>query len=276
MNANDTSENSEVALPAACNAGAGVGDDQSVLQIGINDGCAEFVDVAVYAAPNAFACNIAASAGIWNCVIAHGHAFAETRNATDAAMADLTIDLNGDASCAVPAAIVLTRRNLEVAERVAPIARCGEAKPACSNGADDDGDGMADSRDAATDPDPGCSGPTDTSEDSEIDLPAGCTVGGGLVGEDPLFPAIQLAGCGSVAGVWFKPSATPTDCVYAIGDGDGQACSVTGSTAGATFPATTGGVILGTHTTTPPQCALVTVAVTLADGRVAALRDDWC
>jgi hypothetical protein len=274
MNANDSTESGEV--PLACNAGAGVGDDRSVLQIGINDGCGEFVDVAVYAAPNAFVCDIAASAGNWVCVIAHGHAFAETRNAVGAEMADLQIGLNGDVDCAVPATIVLTRRTLEVAELVTPIARCGEPEPACSNGADDDGDGMADARETGSDPDPGCTSAADTSEDSEIDLPDGCTVGGGSVGGDALFPAVEVSGCGSVTGLWFKPSATPADCVYAIGDAGGQPCAVTGASVGASFPATTAVVALGTHTTAAPQCAPVTVAITLADGRVAALRDDWC
>jgi hypothetical protein len=274
MNANDSTEAGEVTLPASCNAGAGVGDDQSQLQIGINAGCGSFTDVAVYAAPNAFVCDIAASAGNWVCVIAHGNAFAETRTAS-ADMADLTIGLNGAANCAVPATIVLTRPNLEVAERVAPIARCGEAAPVCSNGVDDDGDGTADAREFGVDPDPGCSSPTDTSEDSEVALPAGCTIGGGTVGEDPQFPAIEVTGCGSVTGVWFKPSASPTDCVYSTGAG-AQTCTITGATIGATFAATTATVALGGHTSTVPQCAPVTIAVTLADGRVAALRDDWC
>ena len=190
MNANDPSEAGEV--PLNCNAGAGVGDDKSVLQIGINDGCGSFVEVAVYAAPSAFVCDITASAGNWVCVIAHGQAFADTRNATDAEMADLTIGLNGDANCAVPATIVLTRRNLEVAELVTPIARCGQDAPACSNGVDDDGDGIADAREFGTDPDPGCSGPADDSESSEVALPAGCSVGGGSVGGDVRFPAIQI------------------------------------------------------------------------------------
>ena len=123
MNANDTSEDGEV--PLTCNAGAGVGDDRSVLEIGINEDCGAFVEVAVYASPNAFVCDIGASAGNWVCVIAHGHAYADTRNAIDAEMADLTIGLTGDANCAVPATIVLTRRNFEVAELVTPIAGCG-------------------------------------------------------------------------------------------------------------------------------------------------------
>ena len=105
MNANDTTENSEVAVPAGCNAGAGVGDDKSVLQIGINDGCGQFVGVTVYAAPNAFVCDVAASAGNWVCVIAHGHGFAETRTAA-ADMADLQIGLLGPANCTVPATTV--------------------------------------------------------------------------------------------------------------------------------------------------------------------------
>jgi hypothetical protein len=63
---------------------------------------------------------------------------------------------------------------------------------------------------------------------------------------------------------------------FAIGEGGGQACSVTAATAGATFSATTEPLALGAHTTTVPQCAPVTIAVTLAGGRVAALRDDWC
>ena len=124
MNANDSTEAGEV--PLTCNAGAGVGDDKTVLQIGINDGCGSFVEVAVYAAPSAFVCDIGASAGNWVCVIAHGHAYADTRNAIDAEMADLTIGLNGDVDCSVPATIVLTRRNFEVAELVTPVARCGE------------------------------------------------------------------------------------------------------------------------------------------------------
>jgi hypothetical protein len=272
MNANDSTEAGEV--PLTCNAGAGVGDDPSVLQIGINDGCGSFVEAAVYAAPNAFVCDVTASAGNWVCVIAHGHAFAETRSAA-AEMADLTIGLNGAVDCAVPATIVLTRPNLEVAELVTPIARCGQAAPACSNGKDDDGDGMADAREFGTDPDPGCSSTSDASEDSEVGLPAGCTIGGGNLNADPRFPAVEVSDCGSVTGVWFKPSAMPQDCVYSLGAGP-LACSVTGATVGATLGATTATVALGGHTSSDTTCGPVTVAVTLADGRVAALRDNWC
>jgi hypothetical protein len=75
MNANDSSEAGEV--PLDCDADAGVGA-RSELQIAINDGCGSFVEVAVYAAPNAFVCDITASAGNWVCVIAHGNAYADT------------------------------------------------------------------------------------------------------------------------------------------------------------------------------------------------------
>ena len=280
MNANDPGEAGEVPVPAACAAssGAGVGDDQTVLQVAINDGCGTFVEVAVYAAPTAFACTIVTQASNFACVIAHGQPFGDTRNATDADQADITIDLTGAADCTVPATIVLMRRNFEVAELVTPIARCGTAMPACSNGADDDGDAMADARDTtgATDPDPGCSGPADTSEDSEVALPAGCSVDLAVFNQDDLFPGIAVAGCGAVKGAWFKPSATPVDCRFQIGAGASAACTVTGATAGAMFAATTQEVLLATHTTTFPQCGPVTAAITLADGRVAAKRDDWC
>jgi hypothetical protein len=45
---------------------------------------------------------------------------------------------------------------------------------------------------------------------------------------------------------------------------------------GATFAATTADVTVGGHTATEPGCGPVTIAITLADGRVAKLRDDWC
>jgi hypothetical protein len=140
------------------------------------------------------------------------------------------------------------------------------------------GDLMADARDAAgaTDPDPGCSGPADTSENSEVGLPAGCTVELSIFNGDEQFPGIAVAGCGSIKSAWFKPSAAPVDCHYAIGAAASATCTVTGATAGATFAATSQEVLLAMHTTTRPQCGPVTAAITLADGRVASYRDDWC
>jgi hypothetical protein len=93
---------------------------------------------------------------------------------------------------------------------------------------------------------------------------------------DDLFPGIAVHGCGAIKGAWFKPSAEPTDCLYAIGDGDVAECSVVGATAGATFPATTDEVLLAMHTVTLPDCGAVTSAITLGDGTVAARREPWC
>jgi hypothetical protein len=175
----------------------------------------------------------------------------------------------------VPATIVLSRRAFEVAELVTPIAGCGgQADPECSNGVDDDDDGVADARSFGADPDPGCSSPADTSEDSEVALPGSCAVRGGDLDGDEFFPGVEVSGC-QITGVWFKPSAMPSECVYVIG-GTARACDVTGATAGATFPATGGPVVLGARTQTVPSCEPVTIAVTLADGRVGALRAPWC
>ena len=118
---------------------------------------------------------------------------------------------------------------------------------------------MADARDAAgaTDPDPGCSGPADTSEDSEVGLPAGCTIELATFNGDEQFPGIAVAGCGAIKGAWFKPSAAPIDCHYAIGAAASATCTVTGATAGATFAATSQEVLLAMHTTTFPQCGPV-------------------
>src|SRR6185436_368001 len=113
----------EVPVAATCAASSGVsiGDEPSQLNVGINDGCGSFVEAAVYAQPNAFVCDIQASAGAWTCVIAHGQPFAETRNAIAADMADLQIGLLGAANCAVPATVVLYRSDFTVAELVEPI-----------------------------------------------------------------------------------------------------------------------------------------------------------
>ncbi len=189
MNANDATESGEVPVAAACAAssGVGLGDQPSRLNVGINDGCGSFTEVAVYAAPNAFVCDIQASAGNWSCVIAGGQAYAETRNSA-ADSADLQISLNGNADCAVPATVVLYRPDFTVSELVEPIVGCGAPQPACANGRDDDGDQLADARESSADPDPGCSGPADTTEDSEVALPAGCQVELTVFNQDDLFP----------------------------------------------------------------------------------------
>lgn len=277
MNANDATESGEIPVAAACAAssGVGLGDEPSHLNVGINGGCGSFTDVAVYAAPNAFVCDIQASAGNWNCVIANGQAYAETRTSA-ADMADLQVSLNGDADCAVPATVVLYRPDFTVSELVEPIVGCGAPRPACANGRDDDGDGLVDARENGTDPDPGCSGPADTTENSEVALPAGCQVELTVFNQDDLFPGIAVHGCGAITGAWFKPSGEPTDCFYAVGAGDVLDCTLTGATAGAVFAPTTDEVLLAMRTASMPECGPVTAAITLANGTVAGVRSDWC
>ena len=239
MNANDPSEAGESPVPAACAASSGVaiGDEPSQLNVGINSGCGSFVEVAVYAQPSAFVCDIQASAGNWVCVIAHGQPFADTRNATAADMADLQVSLNGAANCAVPATIVLHRSDFTVSELVEPIQGCG------------------------------------TSGGGEVPPPAGCVAELSTFNDDPQFVGVAVSGCGSIKGVQFTPSATPSDCFVQVGSDPVETCSVTN---GATFAPTTQEVLVAMHTAVDPPCGPVTTAITLANGNVAKIRDDWC
>jgi hypothetical protein len=180
----------------------------------------------------------------------------------------------------VPATITFTRPSGELAQLVEPIGDCGliPVKPQCSNGIDDDGDKMTDARDGAgvADPDPGCSGPNDTTEGSDGDLPDGCAIEADAFAEDPRFTYVVATGCGALEGVWFKPPGTPTDCAYMLGEAAAEACAVTGRTAGATFAPTTDRVVLATHVAADPACVPFTVALTLAGGAVVSGRGTWC
>jgi hypothetical protein len=205
-------------------------------------------------------------------------ASASGKTATD--LLDMPIQLTGPADCDTPVTIALYRPDGDVAELVEPIGGCvpGAVKPACGNGRDDDGDGTADARDAAgaTDPDPGCSGPNDTSEDSEQPLPATCDIGLGTFGEDITFQGISVQGCGTIAGAWFLAPGTPTDCAYKLGGAAAAACEITGRTVGATFAASEEPLLMATHLTTAPICGPTTVALLRPDGTVLAGRGDWC
>ena len=96
----------------------------------------------------------------------------------------------------------------------------------CDNGKDDDGDGLVDSRDAAgtTEPDPGCGGVADTTENSEVPTPESCQVQVGFFGTDKTFTGLLTSGCGVLKGAWFRPPGTPKDCLWAFGDDDWAAC----------------------------------------------------
>jgi hypothetical protein len=242
MNANDPTEAGEVPVPAACAASSGVslGEDASHLNVGINGGCGSFVEAAVYAQPSAFMCDIQASAGNWLCVIAHGQPFAETRNATAADMADLQISLNGPANCAVPATVVLYRSDFTVSELAEPIEGCGM---------------------------PG---------GGEVPPPAGCIAELSTFNGDSRFVGVAVSGCGAIKGVQFTPSAAPTDCFVQVGSDPVDICSVTGASGSATFAPTAQDVLLAMHTAVEPPCGAVTTTITLANGSVVKIHDDWC
>ena len=242
MNANDATEAGEVPVPAACAASSGVslGDEPSKLNVGINGGCGSFVEAAVYGQPSAFVCDIQASAGNWVCVIAHGHPFADTRNAIAADMADLQIGLNGPANCGVPATVVLYRSDFTVSELVEPIEGCG------------------------------------TPGGGEVPPPAGCVAELSTFNGDPQFVGVAVSGCGTIKGVQFTPSATPSDCFVQVGSGAVTTCSVTGATGGATFPPTSDEVLLAMHTAVDPPCGPVATTITLANGSVVKIQDNWC
>jgi hypothetical protein len=246
--------------------------------VGINSGCGTFIEVTVNASPGAESCQAITSDGGFECTVFAPVASASGKTPTD--LLDMPIQLTGPADCDQPVTIALYRPDGGVAELIEPIGGCvpGAVKPACDNGDDDDGDGMADARDAAgaSDPDPGCSGPNDTSEDTEQPLPATCDISLGTFDEDITFQGISVQGCGTIKGAWFLAPGTPTDCGYQVGDGAVGECEVKGRTVGATFAASEERLLMATHLTTAPICGPTTVALEGADGIVRAGRGEWC
>jgi hypothetical protein len=176
--------------------------------------------------------------------------------------------------------VVFYRPTGEVGELVAPIRNCGGGTPKaqCANGVDDDGDGRVDARDKAgtANPDPGCSGVADTSENSEIAVPAACDVQLFFLDDNLRLPTMSWTGCGSIKGAWLKPTVTPGGCVFQIQGSDAFDCTVTGATGGATFPASTNAGALVTPLASDAVCGKVTVALTRADDQVMADTVDWC
>jgi hypothetical protein len=235
-------------VPAACGESSYVsqGDDQKSLFVGINQGCPAFTQVTVEVGATVSACEAITSAHDFTCSVVGGKA-------------------------------VATGGTQQLSE---PIVNCGllPVTPQCSNGKDDDGDGMTDARDAAgaTDPDPGCSGPNDTTENSDGDLMEDCQFEAGPVLGDQRFLYLAVANCGSFVGLWFKPPGTPTDCKYVIGAGAALNCAVVGRTASATFAPTTEQVLVATHLTSDATCGTATLAITLAGGAVMSFHGDWC
>jgi hypothetical protein len=266
-------------VPAACAESSYVsqGDDPKALFVGINQGCPAFTQVTVEVGATISSCEAITSEHNFTCSVAGGKAVAKGGTAD---MMDMPVGLTGAANCAVNAKVTFTLAAGGTQQLNEPIVNCGliAVTPQCSNGKDDDGDGMADAREAAgaTDPDPGCSGPGDTTENSDGDLMEGCEWDAGTIQGDPRFLYMAVGNCGAIEGVWFKPPGTPTDCQYLFSGGGAFACSVLGRTASATFAPTTTPVLIATHLTADATCGTATLAVTLAGGAVMSLHGDWC
>ncbi|MDA0171183.1 hypothetical protein OJ998_18920 [Solirubrobacter taibaiensis] len=266
---NDTSEDSEVTVTAACstNSGVGMGDDPTWLGAGIND-CGPFTKVRIDVAPGIVGCDIVTGGPKWTCTAGIG-----TGPAIDTA--DVNLKLTGAVNCARPATIVLYRPSGEVAELRGPVARCGAGgAPACANGKDDDGDGMIDDHfaDGATDPDPGCTSSTDTSEDSELPALSGCTISIGIWDEQAKLAGAMTQGCGAIQGFWFRGPSTVLDCAYKLGAAAGETCQKVGRTGGTMFAATPLDLRVAVELGQAVQCEPMTLALIRADNSVIAAR----
>jgi hypothetical protein len=83
-----------------------------------------------------------------------------------------------------------------------------------------------------------------TSGGGEVPPPAGCVAELSTFNGDPRFVGVAVSGCGSIKGATFAPTSDE--------------------------------ILLAMHTTVDPPCGPVTTAITLANGNVAKIRDDWC
>ena len=163
---------------------------------------------------------------------------------------DVPATASGAVKCDRKATIALYRPNGEVAEIHAAIGNCnggdggGEpAKPQCADGKDDDGDGMIDDHfaEGATDPDPGCTSTTDTSENSELLAPATARSRIGLLERrsDRRVRRSPRAAARSRASGCTRP-APLTDCGYQLGEeGTPTQCEIVRETGGTMFAKTT-------------------------------------
>ncbi|MBJ7331562.1 MAG: hypothetical protein JHC95_16835 [Solirubrobacteraceae bacterium] len=287
MNGNDASENSEKPVSAECAQASGVsagGDDPKEVFAAVNSGCGSFVEMTVSVQPGILTCTAMTGDNTWSCANDKGVAWAFGTFTTSGPkeIVDMPITLTGPVDCTKPATIALHRADLTVEELVEPV-QCktgggGTPDAQCANGLDDDGDGQTDAPQKAgvTDPDPGCTGTSDTSESSEIAPPIGCDVQGGFFGGDTKMTGLQADGCGSLTGAWFKAPGTPQSCVYRLEGGAETACTVTGPVGMATFPASTALLKMITPLSTAADCRIVTIALQRSDGQVIETRGAWC
>ena len=278
--AGDKSEDSEVPVSAACAEEAAIrmGEDPTEFGVGINGACGQFWSVEIDLAPGVLSCT--ANNGL-ECTVYDPIADSTVDiDDPEATMVDVSLVLKGPVNCDKPYTVAFWRRNGPTAELHEKVRNCRTLPappPKCSNGKDDDGDGLKDSRDfaGATDPDPGCSSPADTSENSELPIPDWCDVQIGIFGQDIRLPGISVE-CGVLKGVWFKPPGTPVGCVYKVGANDAAECTVKGGTGGVTFPLTNMQVLLATPLAADATCSPVTVALVRENDEVYAGRVPFC
>ena len=130
-----------------------------------------------------------------------------------------------------------------MAELREPVGNCETLPPPapqCANGKDDDGDGLVDSRDSAgtTDPDPGCSGVADTTENSEVPTPASCEVQVGFFGGDKTFAGLLASGLRRAQGRLVPPAGDADRLPVRVRRRRRAACggAIKAETVGVTFP----------------------------------------
>ena len=281
--AGDTTENSEIPAPAACAATSGIGmtDDPTELTVGINPECGPFWEAEVQVEPGVASCT---ANNDYECVvydpIASAHKYDGQRDAVD-----MTLQLKGPVDCAKKATIALNRVangvDLPAIELQMFVRDCKTLPPPaakCANGKDDDGDGMIDARTVAgvLDPDPGCAGPADTTENSEAPAPATCEIGLGLLNSNKRYPGVQVEGCGVITGAWFRTPGTADLCGYWFGDDDAMDCQFAPATVATSFAPTNMKLTLVARITADHDCRPVTVALTREDGSVLFRRQGFC
>ena len=212
--------------------------------------------------------------------IASAHKFDGQRDAVD-----MTLQLKGPVDCSKKATIALNRVaggvDLPAIELQMFVHNCKTLPPPapkCANGKDDDGDGMVDSRlaEGVTDPDPGCTGTTDTTEDSERPAPDTCEIGLGLLNANKRYPGVSVQGCGVITGAWLRTPGTADLCGYWFGDDDAIDCDAKPATIATSFAPTNMSLTLVARLTAEHDCRPVTVALTREDGSVLFRRQGFC
>jgi hypothetical protein len=159
----------------------------------------------------------------------------------------------------------------------------GNPPPACSDGIDNDGDGQVDYTPTATTvPDPGCSSPTDNSEDSEGQFnDAHCQARTGFLDSDAHKPAFYISDC-AVAQLWIELPQPVASCIGFSLDANGNyfqsgSCSSAGSTAIAMAPDARGNFGVGAELADPYQCgSSATLVAVLDDGTAYEITGTFC